>query len=239
MDSYALVTGADRGLGLALSANLLEQGWQVFAGQNMPDWPELEALAGKYPRALHILPLDVSSIDSAKAAAQAAAKVSDHIDLLINNAGVSSSKMAQPIPEPQDYAEMHRVFDVNALGPLRVVEAFLPLTAGSAIKRLCFVSSEAGSISRAERTSWYSYCMSKAALNMGIKILFNHLHPEGYTIRVYHPGWMRSYMGGKKNLEATLEPEEAAAFAIPIFLGPREDEDRLVLVDYQGQEWPW
>ena len=46
-------------------------------------------------------------------------------------------------------------------------------------------------------------------------------------------------MSGKKNLEATLEPEEAAAYALPIFLGPREDEDRLVLVDYQGQEWPW
>jgi NAD(P)-dependent dehydrogenase (short-subunit alcohol dehydrogenase family) len=239
MDPFALVTGADRGLGLALSAGLLERGWQVFAGQYMPDWPDLEVLAGKYPQALHILPLDVSSIDSAKAAAQAAAKKAKAIDLIINNAGVSSPKMAQPIPSPQDYAEMHRLFDVNALGPLRVVEAFLPLTAGSALKRLCFVSSEAGSISRAERTSWYSYSMSKAALNMGIKILFNHLRPEGYTFRVYHPGWVRSYMSGKKNLGATLEPEEAAAFAIPIFLGLREDEDRLVMVDYQGQEWPW
>jgi NAD(P)-dependent dehydrogenase (short-subunit alcohol dehydrogenase family) len=239
MDQFALVTGADRGLGLALSAGLLARGWQVFAGQYMPAWPELGALAVKYPQALHILPLDVSSIDSAKAAAQAVAKQADAIDLLINNAGVTSPKMTQPITEPQDYAEMHRLFDVNALGPLRVVEAFLPLTANSALKRLCFVSSEAGSISRAERTAWYSYCMSKAALNMGIKILFNHLRPEGYTFRVYHPGWVRSYMGGEKNLEATLEPEEAADYAIPIFLGPREDEDRLALVDYQGQEWPW
>jgi NAD(P)-dependent dehydrogenase (short-subunit alcohol dehydrogenase family) len=239
MDRYALVTGADRGLGLALSASLLEMGWQVLAGQYMPDWPELNLLAGKFPHSLHILPLDVCSINSAQAASQAAAKVSDHIDLLINNAGVSSPKMAQPISEPQNYAEMHRLFDVNSLGPLRVVEAFLPLTKGSTLKRLCFVSSEAGSISRAERTAWYSYCMSKAALNMGIKILFNHLRPEGYTFRVYHPGWMRSYMSGKKNLEATLEPEEAAGYAIPIFLEPREDEDRLVLVDYQGQEWPW
>jgi len=196
-------------------------------------------LAGKYPQALHILPLDVSSIDSAKAAARAAAKKTQVIDLLINNAGVTSPKMTQPITEPQDYAEMHRLFDVNALGPLRVVEAFLPLTRNSELKRLCFVSSEAGSIGRAERTSWYSYCMSKAALNMGIKILFNQLHPEGYTFRVHHPGWVRSYMSGKKSLEATLEPEEAAAYAIPIFLGPRQDEDRLALVDYQGQEWPW
>ena len=239
MDSFALVTGADRGLGLALSTGLLERGWQVFAGQYMPAWPELEALAKKFSQALHILPLDVSSIDSAKAAAQMAAEKTQAIDLLINNAGVTSPKMAQPITEPQDYAEMYRVFDVNSLGPLRVVEAFLPLTRGSALKRLCFVSSEAGSISRAGRTAWYSYCMSKAALNMGIKILFNHLHPEGYTFRVHHPGWVRSYMGGTKNLEATLEPEEAAAYAIPIFLGPRQDEDRLVLVDYQGNEWPW
>jgi NAD(P)-dependent dehydrogenase (short-subunit alcohol dehydrogenase family) len=239
MDPFALVTGADRGLGLALSAGLLERDWQVFAGQYMPDWPELEDLAGKYPQALHILPLDVSSIDSAKAAAQAAAEKTPVIDLLINNAGVTSPKRALPITDPQDYADMHRVFDINALGPLRVVEAFLPLTRTSRLKRLCFVSSEAGSISRTERTSWYSYSMSKAALNMGIKILFNHLHPAGYTFRVYHPGWVRSYMSGKKNLEATLEPEEAASYAIPILLGPREDETRLVLVDYQGQEWPW
>jgi len=68
MAQFALVTGADRGLGLALNTGLLERGWQVFAGQYMPDWPELGTLAGKYPLALHILPLDVSSIDSAKAA---------------------------------------------------------------------------------------------------------------------------------------------------------------------------
>jgi NAD(P)-dependent dehydrogenase (short-subunit alcohol dehydrogenase family) len=239
MAQVALVTGADRGLGLALSANLLEHGWQVLAGQYMPEWPELEALAGKYSQALHILPLDVGSIDSALAAAQAAVKKVPAIDLLINNAGVTSPKMAQPITAAQDYAEMHRVYDVNALGPLRVVEAFLPLTRNSELKRLCFVSSEAGSISRTERTAWFSYCMSKAALNMGIKILFNHLHPEGYTFRLYHPGWIRSYMSGKKNLEATLEPEEAAAYAVPFFLGPREDEDRLALVDYQGNELPW
>jgi NAD(P)-dependent dehydrogenase (short-subunit alcohol dehydrogenase family) len=119
------------------------------------------------------------------------------------------------------------------------VEAFLPLMDRGRLKRLCFVSSEAGSIDRAERTSWFGYCMSKAALNMEVKILFNHLLPEGYTFRVYHPGWIRSYMGGMKNMEAPLEPEEAAAKAIPIFLGQREDEDRLVMVDYDGNEWPW
>ena len=239
MDQFALVTGADRGLGLALSAGLLEQGWHVLAGQYLSEWPEQGALAAKYPQMLHILPLDVASTESTQSAARAAAALTEHIDLLINNAGVTSPSNRRAISEPQDYAEMQRLMNVNSLGPLRVVEAFLPLVERSALKRLCFVSSEAGSISRAKRTAGYGYCMSKAALNMAIKILFNDLHPKGYTFRVYHPGWMRSYMGGTKSLEATLEPEQAAAYALPIFLGKREDEDRLALVDYQGQEWPW
>jgi NAD(P)-dependent dehydrogenase (short-subunit alcohol dehydrogenase family) len=113
------------------------------------------------------------------------------------------------------------------------------LTDRGSLKRLCFVSSEAGSIARAKRTAWFGYVMSKAALNMEARILFNALHPEGYTFRVYHPGWIRSYMGGTKATEGTFEPEEAAARAIPIFLGPREDEDRLVMVDFEGNEWPW
>ena len=233
------ITGGDRGLGFALCAGLLEQGWEVFAGQYLPEWPDLATLAGKYPHALHIIPLDVSSVESARSAALAVTAFTDHIEVLINNAGVISPTISRSIREPQDYAEMHRLYDVNALGPLRVVETFLPLTDRGSKKRLCFVSSEAGSIARAEHTCWYSYCMSKSALNMGVKILFNHLHPEGYTFRVYHPGWIRSYMSGKKNLDATLEPEEAAAKAIPIFLSQRQDEDRLRLEDYEGNEWPW
>jgi NAD(P)-dependent dehydrogenase (short-subunit alcohol dehydrogenase family) len=239
MERTAFVTGGDRGLGFALCAGLLEQGWQVFAGQYLPEWPDLSTLAGRYPHTLHIIPLDVSSMVSVGAAAKEVGALIDHVDVLINSAGVASPASQRSIREPQDYAEMHRMYDVNALGPLRVVEAFLPLTDCSRIKRLCFVSSEAGSTSRSERTSWFGYCMSKSALNMGVKNLFNHLHPEGYTFRVYHPGWIRSYMEGKKNMEADLEPEEAAARAIPIFLGKREDEGHLVMVDHQGHEWPW
>jgi len=239
MDQIALVTGADRGLGYGLTAGLLDQGWTVLAGQYMPDWPDLAALAANYPEQVHIVPLDVASIESAREAARLAAVVVDHVDVVINNAGVSSRAMHAPISEPQDYGEIHRLFDVNALGPLRVVEAFLPLVEAGELRRLCFVSSEAGSINRARRTAWYGYCMSKAALNMGVRIMFNDLRPKGYTFRLYHPGWVRSYMGGTKNTQADLEPEEAAAYALPFFLRPRADEDRLVLMDYLGQEWPF
>lgn len=236
---YALVTGADRGLGFALCEGLLKRGWQVFAGQHQPDWPQLKGLKEVFPDLLHIIPLDVSSTESVARAKKAILEVAGHIDLLINNAGVNSSTYLHSIREPQDYEEMHRLFDVNALGPLRMVEAFLPLMDNSSLKRLCFVSSEAGSISRTQRTAWYGYTMSKSALNMAIHILFNHLHPQGYTFRVYHPGWIKSYMRGFKSDEGDLEPEEAAVPALNYFLDAIVDEDNLIMRDWQGNEWPW
>lgn len=239
MDQIAFVTGADRGLGLALTDRLLSRGWRVFAGQYLPEWPELGQLASRHPDRLTVVPLDVSAIDSARSAAQVVSGAVDHIDLLINNAGVSTRTSERNIREAQDYGEMHRMYDVNALGPLRVVEAFMPLLDRGAVKRICFVSSEAGSINNAQRTSWFGYCSSKAALNMIVKLLFNHLRPDGYTFRVYHPGWMRTYMSGAKNPRADMEPEEAALPALAYFLAELADEGRLVLRDWRGREWPW
>ena len=242
MERIAVVTGADRGLGLALTAGLLDEQWRVFAGQYMPDWPELSDLISRYPHHLTIVRLDVSSQPSVQAAAQAVSRGASRVDLLINNAGVISATTKRNIRETPDYDEMHRLYDINALGPLRVVEAFLPLTDQSPTKRLCFVSSEAGSIARSTRQAWHGYCMSKAALNMGVRNLFNQLRPEGYTFRLYHPGWMRSYIGGTKGTKATMEPEEAAVPALAHFLEEHADpsaEDRLVMKDWQGEEWPW
>jgi NAD(P)-dependent dehydrogenase (short-subunit alcohol dehydrogenase family) len=239
MERTVLVTGADRGFGFALCNELLKTGWRVFAGQYLPEWTELARLKNDFPELLHLIPLNVSSIESVRSAAELVQTRTDRLDVLINNAGVTSETSHPTIREPQDYAEMQRLYDVNALGALRVVEAFLPLMEHGETRRLCFISSEAGSISRAERKSWFGYCMSKAALNMGARILFNDLHPSGYTFRVYHPGWVRSYLHGEKNMEATFEPEEAAANAIPILLNDREDEDRLVMVDYDEKEWQW
>ena len=239
MTQIAVITGADRGLGFALTERLIREGWVVFAGQYMPEWPQLTALRDQAPERLHIIPLDVSSTESVQAAAQAVAQRTDHVDLLINNAGITSPAVRRPIREPQDYAEMQRLYDTNTLASLRMVEAFITLLDHGTTKRLCFVSSEAGSIERATRRSWFGYCMSKAALNMAVKLLFNDLRPDGYTFRLYHPGWMRTYMSGTKGNEADMEPEEAAAKALPFFIAPRADEDKLVMVDYSGSEWPW
>ncbi len=239
MDRIAVVTGADRGLGQAMTVDLLKAGWRVFAGQYMPEWAELERLAAAYPQTLTCVPLDVGNLDTVQAAVATVRQAIGRVDLLINNAGVGSPTNSRDLHEAQDYDEMHRLYNVNALGPLRMTEAFLPLMQGSDLKRLCFVSSEAGSIARAQRTSWYGYCMSKSALNMAVKLMFNHLRPEGYSFRLYHPGWVRSYMRGHKNLEGKLEPEEAARYALAYFLADGVDEDTLVLRDWEGNMWAW
>lgn len=236
MTGVVLVTGADRGLGLALCAGLAERGWRVFAGQYMPDWPELVALAAQHSGAVVVVPLDVGSTDSVAAAARSVAGHCDHLDLIVNNAGINAGRSG--LREGLDWEAMHRVYNVNALGPIRVVEAFLPLMAGG-LRRLAFISSEAGSIAMCHRNGSFGYCMSKSALNMAVRIMANELRGEGYTFRLYHPGWVRSYMSGQKDPRANLEPEEAAAHALPFFLGDRDDEDRLVLIDWEGREWPF
>ena len=80
--------------------------------------------------------------------------------------------------------------------------------------------------------------MSKAALNMAVKNLSNDLVPKGYSFRLYDPGWMRTYMSGEKNLEALLEPEEAAAKALAHFLNDSVT-DELSLHRWNGTDIPW
>jgi NAD(P)-dependent dehydrogenase (short-subunit alcohol dehydrogenase family) len=238
MTLTALVTGADRGIGSALCAGLLTRGWRVFAGQNLPDWPELPALAAHYPGQLSIVPLDVSSLAAVQAAYATVATATDRVDLLINNAGILGGGAMQQLRTGLNYETVKQVYDVNALGPLRMTEVFLPLT-DRGRRRLVFVSSNLSSIAMSSGEGEVSYHMSKTALNMAVKIMFNDLRSQGYTFRLYHPGWVRTYLRGKKNMAATFEPAEAAAEALTFFLQDREDEDRLVLIDYKGEEWPF
>ena len=232
----AMVTGADRGLGLEICARLLERGWKVFAGRYMADWTELDALEKAWPDALVLVPLDVSSTASVGNAAREVARRTESIDLLVNNAGISCRE--GDALDGLDLSASLRVFDTNSLGPVRMVEFFLPLMQAG-LKRLCFVSSEAGSISVCARDRMYSYCMSKTALNMAIRLMQGELLPRGYTFRAYHPGWLRSYMQGKRSENGKVEPADSAATAVAQFLADADDEARLELLDWEGNAWPF
>lgn len=231
-----VVTGADRGLGLSLCKVFLQEGYRVFAGRYMPEWPELDRLIEEFPQELHIMPLDVSSGESVVSAARFVGNITGCVDILINNAGISG--MQGSLREGYDYSRMLQVFDVNTLGPIRMVEAFLPLMK-EGMKRLCFVSSEAGSVAVCSRVEGHGYTMTKTALNMAIRHMHNQLYKEGFTFRIYHPGWLRSYMSGKKNLNATVEPDDSAKAAFAQFVEGRPWEDCLVMLDNEGAAWPF
>lgn len=237
MDRVALVTGADRGLGLALVKNLLDQGWIVFAGKHL-EWPELDELKRQYSSNLNVIPLDVGSDESVIESAKLVQTYVSHIDLLIANAAINRSHQFSSIRQNPSFEHMAMEFNVNTLGALRVVNSYLPLLDAGKMKRLCFVSSEAGSIGESKRIGWFGYCMSKAALNMAVKNLSNDLAGQGYSFRLYHPGWLKTYMSGTKNEQATLEPEEGAEIALEYFLSESVDL-RLSLHDWEGNDLPW
>lgn len=230
------ITGADRGLGFSLCEKFLALGDIVLAGQFMPDWKELDGLKEQYGEKLILIPLDIAKGESVKKAADLAATKVDHVDLLINCAGIDGHMRG--VRDGQDYEAILRVINVNALGAMRVTEAFLPLLDQGSMRRICCVSSEAGSIGTCWRDNEAEYCMSKAALNMGMAIFHNGLKKDGYDIRMYHPGWMKTYMLGYKSEDADLEAGDAADLAVANFL-KEKDPGQYVLESYDGTVIPW
>ena len=73
---------------------------------------------------------------------------------------------------------------------------------------------------------------------MAVKNLHNDLASQGFTFRLYHPGWLRTYMSGVKNEEAMMEPEEGAAIALEYFLN-NDVSTELLLHDWEGNDIPW
>ena len=128
-------------------------------------------------------------------------------------------------------------FRTNSLAAPLLVDRFLPLLEKGAKKRLFFVSSEISSVRLQRRTGDVRYAMSKTALNLGVRMLFNSLRPRGYTFRLYQPGWMkRVNPDGSRAAGALIDPDESAEEALRLIREDRIDEDRLVLTDYLGHE---
>ncbi|MHC4481106.1 MAG: SDR family oxidoreductase [Planctomycetota bacterium] len=204
MADTALVTGADKGLGFSLAKVFLEEGFEVFAGRYM-ELPWLDELAEANGERLSIVPLDVTDMESVRQAARCVSEQCDGLDVLLNSAGVCLDFYVKV--EDTNFRDAGRMMEVNAFGPLRMVQQFLPLLKRGRRKTIVNVSSEAGSIGDCERDFRTAYGMSKAALNMASKMLLNRLGPEGFRVLAVDPGWMQTDMGGP---EATLHPDQSA-----------------------------
>ena len=203
-----LITGANRGLGLALTRAYLERGERVAATcRQLGKATELHRLKETYRDDLLILRADVGLGRSVYAAAEDAALHLPRVDVLINNAGVAPGKPDQPLAT-LDLDQVRDAMGTNALGALRTVRAFLPLLNKGRQPRVVNVSSGAGSIGRnALEGSNYAYSGSKAALNMFTRIMAREFRDQGLCIVALTPGWVRTDMGGPN---AELDPAAVA-----------------------------
>jgi NAD(P)-dependent dehydrogenase (short-subunit alcohol dehydrogenase family) len=236
------VTGADRGVGAAVTALLLERGSTVFAGKFLEEEPELEPLRTQFSDRLTTVPLDVSREESVTQAAALVGSRTPGLDILFNVAGIRGD-IKTVIPGRIDFDEALRVYNTNALGPLRVCNAFFPLLAAGAERLVVNVSSEAGSIGSCWRESWYGYCMSKAAQNMVSALLHNRLKALGGYVIAMHPGNVITKMHDPDDPGEIL-PAESAAGIIEVVEQALEGASSFrgehpVFIDYRGTHWDW
>lgn len=228
-----LITGSNRGLGLAFAKESLDRGHRVFATCRRPRKArDLQRLREQNVDRLTILQLDVTDLETIDASADVVASDVGALDLLINNAGVN--------PKDEhlgslDAETMLRTFHVNAVGPMLVAQAHLDLLRAGDDAHIAIISSTSDSLTQKSSGGGYSYCSSKSALNMLTRTLAFDVKSDRIVVAAFHPGWVRTDMGGSS---APLSPKESVKGILDVAA-------RLTLSDtggfyyYDGREAPW
>lgn len=213
----ALVTGANRGIGFEIARQLGQQGFAVWLGcRNGGKGAEAVEKLEREGIEAQCLVLDVADADGVLKAASAYGLAADRLDVLVNNAGMHFGFPPPLSDEPVEQIET--ILSVNALGPVRVTQAFLPFLRKSGSARIVMMTSGLGSIAETlEMTSenWSvglsGYCASKAALNMFTVKFAKELAPDGIKVNSVDPGLTKTDLGGEF---ASQMPEVAAAIAV-------------------------
>ena len=228
-----LITGANRGIGLEFCRQYAADGWRVLACSRYPEKSDaLNKLAAQHPEQIKIHALDVA--DHVEIDRLAHVLADESIDLLINNAGIYPDSDKSGFGHT-DYAEWIHAFRINTMAPLKMAETFATQIARGKQKTIVTVTSKMGSIADNSSGGSYLYRSSKAAVNMVVKSLAIDLKPIGITAVVFHPGWVKTDMGGPS---ALISAEQSVS-------GMRQVIARLTMADsgrffaYDGQEIPW
>lgn len=234
MPINSLVTGANRGLGLALTHALLARGDRVVATCRQPGKAtDLNRLAGEHPGRLHVLPLDVAD---ARAHAELARELplalgeGARLQLLVNNAGVLHAGERFGKIDPRHLEDSLRT---NAMGPFLLTQALAPALEDGG--KVANISSELGSIAGLSRFGTPSYAISKAALNMATALLRFALAERRITVLALHPGWVQTEMGGE---EAAITPVQSAAGLVQV-IDDAALADSGRFLDWRGEALDW
>jgi len=226
-----LVTGANRGIGLELVRQYAADGAEVIACCRDPAAAsELKGLAGASGGTVRIMKLDVAS--EGDIAALKAALAGQPIDILINNAGISgpSRQSADDI----DLEGWLETFRVNTVAPVAVSQALHANLKAGAAKKLAAITSQLGSTAN-NGGQRYAYRSSKAALNNAMRGLSRDWARDGIAVGIYHPGWVRTDMGGAS---APVTPE-ASVRGLRQRIAELSSATSGAYLDYAGAALPW
>ncbi len=223
----ALITGANRGIGLELVRQYAADGYSVIATCRAPDSAaDLKAVEGD----VRVCALDVD--DGAAVEALAAELRGQAIDILFNNAGININKAASV--GDIDYGAWERTMRTNVLAPIRLAWAFKDHVAASAMKVMAFTSSRMGSITLNGGGNAV-YRSSKTGLNMAAHCLALELQDSGIIVTCLHPGHVRTDMGGPS---APVTPQDSAA-GMRSVLASLKPEDTGSFRNYDGATFAW
>jgi len=211
------ITGANKGIGLAIARQLGQQGFTVWLGcRDLLKGEQAAAPLREAGIAAHPIVIDVTSDASVQAAVLTLAAQQDRLDVLVNNAGISLG--AFPPASEESLDDIRNMFEVNTYGPLRVTQAMLPLLRKAPAARIVMMSSSLGSLEKTldlRSDIWQvgaaGYCASKSALNMFTVKLAKELAGTSIKVNAADPGYTATDLNGHSGPRSV---EQAAAIAV-------------------------
>jgi NAD(P)-dependent dehydrogenase (short-subunit alcohol dehydrogenase family) len=230
MSLTILIAGASRGLGHGLAAEFAERGWHVIGTVRGDRRTPLHDLADEHPGGIEIETLDIA--DDAQIAALRDRLAGRRLDALFVNAGVTTREPQAPLDRvaAEDFLQ---VMQVNALAPLRVIEALAPLVPADGL--IGAMSSGQGSIANATNGRNDAYRASKAALNMLLKGFAAREGDKPRAIVALAPGWIQTDLGGEG---ATYTLEESLPKLADVLIAKR-GRPGFDYLDRDGRVVPW
>lgn len=226
----ALITGANRGLGLEFARQYAHGGHRVIATCRNPDAAaELSALAASTGA------IEIHELDTARKHAifDLAERLLEPVDYLIANAAISPNKFA-PVADI-DEQEWLDVFRTNTLGPAYLAAAFAPAVAASDKRVMAFITTRMTVLGENTAGGYYMYRSSKGALNQVIRNLSIEWGPKGVAVVALHPGFVRTDMGGARG---AIDAQESVSGLLKV-LYAATPQDNGCFRDWTGQDIKW
>lgn len=225
-----VVTGANRGIGLALTQEILRFGHEVVAACRNPDGArDLWELEHQHPGKVRLAALDVNSEKSIVTFAENLTQ--QKIDVLINNAGIVQG-YNDTLTEVKA-VDLEQCFKTNTIGPILLTQTLLPLLQKSTKPIIAHISSNLASLGEFTAGGIYAYRISKVALNMFMRCMA--AEKRDFISVCLHPGWVQTAMGGTK-APVTVEASAKGLYEVMARL---RHEDNGRFIDYQGKDVSW